>query len=136
MRLPLALSAMLLAVPAFAADMPDLVGTWTPQESASARVGVSAEFDAPIETPALNAPDSAWTIRIDAQDGRAFHGESTGPNGRTQAFVGVFAPDGTSFHAATKNGTAEGTMTDAGFELCWTDTLPDMVAVDCSAYAK
>lgn len=133
----LCLLAALASVPALAGDVPDLTGTWTPQNDVSARVGVNPGITEPVQAPTLNASAAAFGVRIDTHEGRAFHGRSIAPNGKTQVLVGVFNRDGTRFHVSSETGAAIGEMIEGGgFELCWTDAVVGYVAAACTTYAK
>lgn len=133
----IAVAALMTAATAsFAAEAPNMVGTWKPAvDHASARVGTSPGYVEPQDKPKLNTPE-AWTLKIEAQDGRAFHGQAIGTNGKAQSLVGVFLSDGKRFHVSTETGAAVGEMTGDSFEYCWTDALPTVVAVYCGVYSK
>ena len=94
--LRLAAFLVLLSVPAFAADMPNLVGTWIPVEHSGARVGPREGYPT-SSTPVLSHDlKLAWKLVIDSQDGAAFSGNNIGPSGKAETLVvgGSFRLDG------------------------------------------
>ena len=100
--LVLAAFLALLSVPAFAADPPNLLGTWIPFEHSGARVGPREGY-ATSTTPVLSHDlHLAWKLVIESQDGPAFAGHNMGPSGKSTQVVGVIRADGTRFVMATE----------------------------------
>ncbi len=133
----LAAIATVLSVSAgVAAEVPNVIGTWkVAGDRATARVGTSPGH-ARAEDSVSTKLDQAWNVEIKGQDGRSFYGVVGGPTGKQQTMVGVFRTDGKRFLISTDNGTGDGEMNGDSFELCWSDTLPTLVAVDCAIYRK
>jgi hypothetical protein len=133
----LAGAALLSAASVAAADPAAITGTWKPVgEPSSARVGTSPGYFPKMDKPVVNQPGTGWTITIDQQDGRSFAGSSTGPNGKSQALVGVFRQDGKRFVIASEVGSGDGEMTGDGMELCWVDNVDNYAAATCGMYQR
>jgi hypothetical protein len=135
---PLVLAAFLalLSVPAFAADPPNLVGTWIPVEHSGARVGPREGY-ATSTTPVLSHDvHLAWKLVIENQDGTAFAGHNMGPSGKSTQVVGVIRADGTRFVMATEGGNASGEIIGDRLEFCVTDNIPIYVGAICTIYKR
>jgi hypothetical protein len=119
----LALAVLLAGISstAFAADPPNIVGTWVPVSYAGAYIGTGG---------------TAWNYVIDKQDGAAFYGASRSPSGEASVFVGVFSPDGMHFWTSTGRGNHEGEIMGDQLEICWTDNVEKYVGVSCAVYKR
>jgi len=137
MRLPaLAAALTILSASAFAADAPNIVGTWIPVEHSGVRVGPREGYPT-YSTPSLTHDlHMAWKLVIDAQDGAAFSGNNTGPSGKPKLVVGVFRMDGKRFVMATEGGNAAGEVAGDQLEICITDNIPDYVGAICTIYKR
>ena len=134
--LVLAAFLALLSVPAFAADPPNLVGTWIPVEHSGARVGPREGY-ATSTTPVLSHDlHLAWKLVIESQDGPAFAGHNMGPSGKSTQVVGVIRADGTRFVMATEGGSASGEIMGDRLEFCVTDNIPVYVGAICTIYKR
>ena len=134
--LVLAAFLALLSVPAFAADPPNLVGTWIPVEHSGARVGPREGY-ATSTTPVLSHDlHLAWKLVIESQDGPAFAGHNMGPSGKSTQVVGVVREDGTRFVMATDGGSASGEILGDRLEFCVTDNIPVYVGAVCTIYKR
>ena len=121
---------------AFAADAPNIVGTWIPVSFVTAHAGIGGELpdsDRPIFS---NDPATAWALTIDAQDGAAFSGSSKGTSGSSGMIVGVFRLDGKRFVTSTVRGSAAGELMGDRLEICWTDNIPDFIGASCTVYKR
>jgi len=137
MRL-LALAVLLagMSSAAFAADPPNLIGTWVPVSYAEAYAGKSgghSDTDKPVFTRGVA---TAWSYVIDRQEGYAFSGSSKSPTGESGSFVGVLAMDGKHFTTATGRGSHAGELMGDKFELCWTDNVDNYIGVSCAVYQR
>jgi hypothetical protein len=134
--LVLAAFLALFSVSAFAADTPNLVGSWVPVEYSSARVGPREGLPT-YTTPNLSHDlKVAWKLVIESQDGSAFAGHNTGPSGRPTQVVGVIRADGTRFVMATEGGSASGEIMGDRLEFCVTDNIPVYVGAICTIYQR
>ena len=134
--LVLAAFLALLSVPAFAADPPNLVGTWVAVEHSGARVGPREGY-ATSTTPVLSHDlKFAWKLVIENQDGTAFAGHNVGPSGKSAQVVGVIRADGTRFVMATEGGNASGEIIGDRLEFCVTDNIPTYVGAICTIYKR
>jgi hypothetical protein len=125
-----------LSTSAFAADLPNLVGSWIPVEYSSARVGPREGLPT-YATPNLGHDlKLAWKLVIESQDGAAFAGHNTGPSGKPTAVVGVIRADGTRFVMATEGGSASGEIMGDRLEFCVTDNIPVYVGAICTIYRR
>ena len=124
--------------PAHAADSPKLVGTWKPagDDQASVRFGTANEHYPKQENAAFGNPAHRWTVVVDTQEGRAFHGHSLSPQGSKVPMVGVVRHDGRHLVIATATGEVQGEFVGDKLELCWVDHLPGRASVSCELYAK
>ena len=125
-----------LSSAAFAADAPNIVGTWIPVSFVTAHAGIGGELpdsDRPIFS---TDPATAWALTIDAQDGAAFAGSSKGTSGSSGMFVGVFRLDGKRFVTSTVRGSAAGELIGDRLEICWTDNIPDFIGASCTVYKR
>ncbi|MDQ0349357.1 hypothetical protein [Ancylobacter vacuolatus] len=142
MKTPLLLASLTLALlPAASAradTVPSLIGTWALADEAfaAARVGTSNKYFDDLPKPTFGTPDQAFTYTIEAQDGRAFHGVATGPQGKSEAIVGVIRFDNKEILMSGDSGTVEGRLVDDKLELCWIDSLPTWNAVSCGLFKK
>jgi hypothetical protein len=134
-----AVIGVLAGAPAAAADIPNLVGTWkaVDGESVVVRFGAASEHTPEASTPTIVAPGGqAWTMVVEKQDGRAFHGHAMSPKGEKETFVGVVHRDGEHLVIAGDDGELEGEYDDGKLDLCWTDDRPGRAVVACSLFAK
>ena len=134
--LVLAAFLALVSAPAFAADPPNLVGTWIPVEHSGARVGPREGY-ATSTTPVLSHDvNLAWKLVIESQDGAAFAGHNIGPSGKSAGVVGVIRADGMRFVMATEGGNASGEILGDRLEFCVTDNIPVYVGAICTIYRR
>lgn len=127
------------AAPAVAADVPNLVGTWksVDAESVVVRFGVATEHNPEAATPTIVAPaGQGWTLVIEKQEGRAFHGYGQSPGGKKDTFVGVVHRDGDHVVIAASDGELTGEIDDGKLDVCWTDDRPGRAVVACWLLAK
>lgn len=131
-------AALGVASPAGAADVPSLVGTWTPigEDHAVARHGAASDHRPPVETPALGGTANLWTYVIEAQEGRAFHGYVLSPKGVKDTIVGVVPRNGQDVLMSHRDGEVQGEFIGDQMELCWIDRVPERATAACSLVAK
>jgi hypothetical protein len=134
--LALAAFLALASTSAFAADAPNIVGTWVAVEHSSARIGPREGLPTYTTPNLTHDVNMAWKLVIDAQDGPAFSGNNTGPSGKTKLVVGVFRMDGKRFVMATEGGSASGEIAGDQLEFCLTDNIPDYAAAGCTIYKR
>jgi hypothetical protein len=115
------------------ADVPDLVGTWRATEGSFAAVRVGAENDhhPKYPDPIFASPEHVWSIVIDEQRNRAFHGKSVSPEGREEPLVGVVTADGTHLIIAAEEAGLFGQVIDDKIEFCFQDHDSDRAGVAC-----
>ena len=126
-----------IASTAAAADIPNIVGTWKPvgEEHASVRHGAAGETSPAHEVPTFGG-QTPWSLVIEAQEGRAFHGHALPPEGEKETLVGVIHHDGEHLVIANDDGVAHGEFVGDQLELCWIDHDPDRSVVSCTLLAK
>jgi len=127
------------AAPAVAADVPNLVGTWkaVDGEGVVVRYGAASEHNPEEKAPTIvSSTGQSWTIVVETQEGRAFHGHAVSPNGKKDIFVGVIHRDGEHLVLSGTDGEMEGEFDDGKLDLCWTDDLPGRAVVACWLLAK
>jgi hypothetical protein len=136
----LAVSVVVLGstTPSIPADAPNLVGTWkaVADTFAGVRLGPGTEHHQEHKTPTLATPAAAWTIVIEAQEGRTFHGYAMSPQGRKEPLVGVIRQNGRSVLMSQMKGSVQGEFIGNQLELCWTDHLPEVAHIACMLLAK
>jgi hypothetical protein len=134
----LALAVLLAGISsaAFAADPPNIVGTWVPVSYAGAYIGTGGGVPDSNKPTFTTGVATAWNYVIDKQDGAAFYGASRSPSGEASIFVGVFGPDGKHFWTSTGRGNHEGEIMGDQLEICWTDNVEKYVGVSCAVYKR
>jgi len=137
-----AFSAGLLASSvAFAADPPDLVGTWKATGEANGAAGISlgakSDHSPAAETPTFDDDGPSWDVVIKEQKGRAFHGVAKAPEGGEVELVGVVSFDGEELLISGTNYAVFGEVVgDGKIEFCYQDHRDDRAEVDCFVAAK
>ena len=136
-----AMTTAILAIaagPAFAADPPDLVGTWkaTGEAHAAVRVGDRTEHQPKYASPTFLTPDNVWTIEIKEQNGRGFHGVARSPRGSEEQIVGVVSYDAEHLIIAGEEAGLFGEVLGDKIEFCYQDHDDDLAAVACFLAAK
>lgn len=122
---------------AFAADIPDLVGSWQPlpETHVSVRLGAANDYSPEYSTP--TGGDAAWTMVFEAQDGRVSHGYALSPTGAKEPFVAVLTYSLDRLLISGLEWTSRGEFVEDGrIEFCYQDQEPGRASVDCSLAAK
>jgi len=134
----LALAGLLAGISstAFAADPPNIVGTWVPVSYAQAYAGSGGGVPDSNKATFIKGVTGAWNYVIDKQDGAAFSGASKSPSGEASVFVGVFGIDGKHFVTSTGRGNHEGEVVGDQLEICWTDNVEKYIGVSCALYKR
>lgn len=134
--LPLALA--IAAAPASAADVPDLIGTWKDTgEMPLAHWGAGNEHGlGESAKPTAKMVTGAWSVVIEAQDGRAFHGHATSPKGTKETLVGVIRRDNKTLVLAGDNAGLEGLVEGNEMELCFSDHASGKAHAFCTVMVK
>jgi len=115
MRLLACLAALcaLLSLPARAAEVPNVIGTWSiPNKKASATASASPEQQAEL---------ASLSIKIVRQDGDAFSGTIIGPKRKTERIVGSFRRDGMTFVYSSEKTAGVGKVRGNDMQICRTD---------------
>ena len=131
-------AGMLVSGAALAADPPDLVGTWkaVPGTYASVRLGDDNDYHPQYKTPSFGAPEEAWSLVIETQNGRAFVGRAESPKGKGEPVVGVVSFDGTRLIMAADEAGLFGTIDGNQIEICYQDQEDDRSGVSCYVAQK
>jgi hypothetical protein len=130
-------AGLLAASAAFAADPPDLVGTWKATEDyASIRLGVANDHHPQYATPSIAKPGEAWSIVIEGQEGRAFHGLAKSPKGGEEPIVGVVSYDAEHILISGAEAGLFGEIIGDKIEFCYQDHEDDRASVACYLAAK
>jgi hypothetical protein len=128
--------ALAFAGAALAADVPDMVGIWKPTgESAGVRNGDSHAGWASSSQPVFNPTPRPFVV-VESQSGRGLAGYELLPDGRKDAFVGVFKRDGKQLILSTEMGAATADVAGDEMEWCWHDNLPTITVVVCDVMKK
>jgi hypothetical protein len=123
---------------ALAAETPDLVGTWkiTGDMHASIRLGDANEHHPEYEDPSIGNPADAWSLVIETQEGRAFHGHAMSPKGAKEEIVGVLNHDSSRLMISGKDAALFGEVVGDQVEFCYMDHEGDRASVACFMAAK
>jgi hypothetical protein len=128
MRVLLTVILSLCVAPAFAADWPDLLGTWK-GTSRAVVLGEGGHYDG--DTSGAKFLEAELTIEwTEQKDGRYIGTISSAK--QTEAKLGVLSADGKSLFTVDTDGSSDGRLIDNDhFELCYQQTSasdPLMVA--------
>jgi hypothetical protein len=120
------------------ADVPDLVGTWklVGEKHAAVRHGAASEYVPAYPTPSYGTPGGMWTVVVERQEGRAFHGHVVSPNGRKEPLVGVLTHNSQRLVMSVMDGGMFGEVVGNQIEFCFQDRRPDRAAVACFMGSK
>ena len=132
-------TAAALAIPvASAAELPDLVGTWklTGEMHASVRLGEGDAHNPEYETPSIGVPADSWSVVVDEQKGRAFHGHALSPEGKQEAIVGVVSHNSEQLLISGMAAGMYGEIVGDEIEFCFIDHAPGRAGVACWMGAK
>lgn len=120
------------ALPARAADAPDLTGTWKGTVEQAVMVG-----DTPYRTadPARKVTFAdepiEFTFIVGEQRGARFGGEMSG-RGKSETFIGTFHADGKTGVMLDDDGRYDFTLRDANtIDLCYDHTKPGSKVIAC-----
>lgn len=128
MRAFFTLAFLLCLSPAFAADWPDLLGTWK-GTSRAVVLGEGGHYQGDVSGAKFLQAELTieWT---DQKDGRYVGTISSAM--QTEPKLGILSADGTSFFTVDTDGSSDGRLIDNDhFELCYQQTSatdPQMVA--------
>lgn len=128
----------IMAGGAGAADEPNLVGTWKIVDGPDGYVGViHPNPKDPNAKPAFLKADAFYEVIIEAQQGRAFHGKAIPPS-KTPVIplVGAIRLDRQTVVISTLNGAYIGDIRGNMLDLCWFDTVSEIVQVACTVYER
>jgi hypothetical protein len=115
MRLVTASTAVfaLVSLAANAAEVPNVVGTWSIANKRAAAAGES--------NPAQSAELASLSIKIIRQDGDSFTGTLVGPKRKTERITGSFRRDGRTFVYSSEKTAGVGKVRGNDMEICRTD---------------
>jgi hypothetical protein len=131
-------AAALSGATSFAAEAHNLVGTWklTGEMQASVRLGAASAHHPEYGAPSIGKPADAWTIVIEGQQGRAFHGYAMSPQGRQEPIVGVVTHNSEQLLISGMESGMYGELVGDQIEFCFMDHEPDRAGVSCFIAAK
>jgi len=134
----LAMAVAMMSNGAAAADEPNLVGTWKVIDHPDGYVGVINKTPAaPNSKPIFLKADAYYDVVIEAQQGRAFYGKAIGPsNTPVIPMVGAIRLDRQELVISTLNGAYVGDIRGNTLDLCWFDTVQQIIQVACTAYER
>lgn len=129
---------LMIASVAMAADPPDLVGTWkaTGESHGAVHLGDGNDHHPEYDEPTFGSLEHAWTIVIDEQKGRAFHGVARSPQGGEEEIVGVVRFNGKQLVIAGSVAGVFGEIFDDKIEFCFQDHDDGRASVACFVAAK
>jgi hypothetical protein len=117
MRLLIASAALLalVSLEASAADVPNVIGTWS---IANKRAPAAAAAEG---NPALSGELASLSIKIIRQEGDSFSGTIVGPKRQTEHITGSFRRDGRTFVYSSEKTAGVGKIRGNEMEICRTD---------------
>lgn len=120
------IAAMLLATPALAQDVPNIIGTWTgPSDGLSQKDGW---ITGPV------------TLVVSEQRGRSFRAKVTIPaakgGSQTEAVVGTFTPDGRTIYLAADDGIHIAVLQGTTLDACYMEPGDDDGLTLCARLQK
>lgn len=138
-----ALSSLLVAMVsmtsmAWAADEPNLVGKWKIVDGPDSYAGVIIKNPSdPNSKPVILKSEAFYEVIIDGQEGRAFHGRAIPPS-KTPVIplVGVIRLNRQEVVMSTHYGAYVGDIRGNVLDLCWFDTVAEVIQVACTVYEK
>lgn len=124
---------------AFAADIPDLVGSWKPipDTDVSVRLGAANAHSPEYAKPVFGDPAAAWTMIFEKQNGREAYGYALSPKGKKEPFVAVLNFKLDTLFISGLAWTSQGELIgDGRIEFCYQDQEPARASADCFVAAK
>lgn len=120
---------------ASAADIPNLVGSWTPAEGVHMVDGESRHAESGTTDVAghetAQEHSSEFAFRFEGQDGRRFWGSHSSAK-VSEKLIGAISVDGKRFVMTDHDGTFSGTVIDADtLDFCYTHVAAGDMAVAC-----
>ena len=117
MRLLIASAALLtlVSIEASAADVPNVIGTWS---IANKRAPAAAAAEG---NPALSGELASLSIKIIRQEGDSFSGTIVGPKRQTERITGSFRRDGRTFVYSSEKTAGVGKVRGNDMQICRTD---------------
>ena len=116
----------------FAADAPNIVGTWKPISGVYSTTGTELKKAAPV----LSQQPWHSEIKITDQKGRVFNGATKRSDGTELMLAGVFAANGKSFTISTDKGIYTGTYEAGKLEYCGATLSMEYNLTFCSILGK
>jgi len=102
----------------FAADAPNIVGTWEATSGYWSQTGTDSN-PAPVE---LSQKPIQQNLIIQAQQGNTFHGTTIRSSGESRNLAGVIGPDGKSLIFSIDYGAGTGLLTEDGSQMRYCGT--------------
>jgi hypothetical protein len=126
------LSFAFLAGSSYAADAPNIVGTWKAISGVSSTTGTELK-----KAPAVLS-QQPWhsEINITEQKGRVFNGATKRPDGSQLMLAGAFAANGKNFTISTDKGILTGTYEAGKLEYCGATLSTEYNLTFCSTLEK
>jgi hypothetical protein len=103
----------LLSIPAIAAELPNVIGTWMIANKKPPTAGESS-----AENPAELA---SLAVKIVRQDRDSFSGTIVGPKGKSERITGAFRRDGKMFVYSSEKTAGVGQVQGNEMQICRTD---------------
>ena len=116
----------------FAADPPNIVGTWKASSGAYSTTGTDSKKAAPV----LSQQSWHSELKIMEQKGRVFNGVSKRPDGSDLLFAGTFAANGKNFTVSADKGIWAGTYEAGKLEYCGATISTEYNLTFCSSFEK
>jgi len=126
------LSFAVFAGSSYAADAPNIVGTWKASSGAYSSTGTELK-----KAPAVLS-QQPWhsEIKILEQKGRVFNGSTKRPEGSELMLAGTFAANGKNFTISTDKGILTGTYEAGKLEYCGATLSTEYNLTFCSSLEK
>ena len=126
--------AVIASGQAFAADYPDMVGTWERVSGMRAVTGTSKNKQPAVLTP--SGESGLQVIKVAEQKSGVFDGEATLVDGESYLIAGAFRRDGKRYVMSSDIGTLSGEVSGDEMEACFTTLLTSVNIAGCYQLKK
>ncbi len=119
---------------AYAADYPNIVGTWERVSGMRAVTGTSQNKQTPVLTTA--GESGLKMIKVSSQNSGVFEGEAKLVDGENHLIAGAFRKDGKRYVISSDIGTLSGEILGDEMEVCFTTLLTTVNIAGCYQMKK
>lgn len=128
----IAIALVFLSGSSFAADAPNVLGTWKASSGVYSKTGTDAKKAAPV----LSQQPWQSEFKITDQKGRVFNGATKRPDGSELLFAGAFSINGKNFTISADRGILMGTYESGKLEYCGSTISTEYNLAFCSTMER